>query len=742
MIKKSRGISFLSSLPKNIFSGFVVSLVALPLGLGLAIASEAPPIAGVIASIVGGVICSIFGGSNLTITGPGNGLVIVLLYSITSLGNGDLYQGYLYTLAAIVFSGVLMFLFGVLRLGALSEFFPSSSLQGMLAAIGIGILAKQLHVMLGVTTVNGAPLNVLSKVPDTLSFLFSNLTLYFWIPVFLGLFSLVVLIFYSRLRSPLFRMVPAPMWVIVFAVGVSFYLEFFTDGLYNISESLMIRLPKNIVTNIPAPDYSLIGSLEFITTVISITLIASIESLLSIKAVDKLDPQKRRSNVNKDLRSLGVATTLSGLIGGLPVVTVIARSSVNVNNGGSNRTSNFTHAMFLLVFVLIFQDLIERIALPSLAAILVYTGYKLAAPDNFIRILKIGKEQAAIFIITFVITLTNGIVVGIATGILFTFLIHVYLNNSFFLFSRNWLKPNVLMYLEAETGNYYLSVKNFCNFLNFFKLKKKLDEIPETSNVIIDFSLCDFVDHTVMEGLSEYISVFEKKGGRIEVIGLDSHSANTQHPFAIRKNLPSFDFFKFQNNLTKRQISLKNFAKNQFWSYFPDPSLETKLLESFKYFKTKTINYQYNELAKDSEGFSIFDLSYSEGAFIAKDNLLSTFLLIKTEHAIPVFIIEKDFIFSGLGDQTSYDEVNFEMYPDFSNRFFLSGVDSVELKNLFDAELVFFFESHAYFRIESSEGKILIKGKSRLLSLQEIKSLISFAKELMLLLNKKYGPKE
>ena len=742
MIKKSRGISFLSSLPKNIFSGFVVSLVALPLGLGLAIASEAPPIAGVIASIVGGVICSIFGGSNLTITGPGNGLVIVLLYSITSLGNGDLYQGYLYTLAAIVFSGVLMFLFGVFRLGALSEFFPSSSLQGMLAAIGIGILAKQLHVMLGVTTVNGAPLNVLSKVPDTLSFLFSNLTLYFWIPVFLGLFSLVVLIFYSRLRSPLFRMVPAPMWVIVFAVGVSFYLEFFTDGLYNISESLMIRLPKNIVTNIPAPDYSLIGSLEFITTVISITLIASIESLLSIKAVDKLDPQKRRSNVNKDLRSLGVATTLSGLIGGLPVVTVIARSSVNVNNGGSNRTSNFTHAMFLLVFVLIFQDLIERIALPSLAAILVYTGYKLAAPDNFIRILKIGKEQAAIFIITFVITLTNGIVVGIATGILFTFLIHVYLNNSFFLFSRNWLKPNVLMYLEAETGNYYLSVKNFCNFLNFFKLKKKLDEIPETSNVIIDFSLCDFVDHTVMEGLSEYISVFEKKGGRIEVIGLDSHSANTQHPFAIRKSLPSFDFFKFQNNLTKRQISLKNFAKNQFWSYFPDPSLETKLLESFKYFKTKTINYQYNELAKDSEGFSIFDLSYSEGAFIAKDNLLSTFLLIKTEHAIPVFIIEKDFIFSGLGDQTSYDEVNFEMYPDFSNRFFLSGVDSVELKNLFDAELVFFFESHAYFRIESSEGKILIKGKSRLLSLQEIKSLISFAKELMLLLNKKYGPKE
>ena len=741
MNKTNAKISTISSIPKNIFSGFVVSLVALPLGLGLAIASEAPPIAGVIASIVGGIVCSIFGGSNLTITGPGNGLVIVLLYSITSLGEGDLYQGYLFTIAAIVFSGILMFLFGVFRLGALSEFFPSSSLQGMLAAIGIGILAKQLHLMLGVTSVNGTPLRVLSKIPDTLSFLFSNLTINFWIPVFLGLFSLIILVFYSKLRSPIFHMIPAPMWVIVLAIALSFYLEIFTNSAIGFSSDLMIRLPKNIITNIPSPDYTLIGSSKFISTVISITLIASIESLLSIKAVDKLDPQKRRSNVNRDLRSLGAATTLSGLLGGLPVVTVIARSSVNVNNGGNNRSSNFAHAMFLLLFILMFQELIERIALPSLAAILVYTGYKLAAPDNFIRILKIGKEQAAIFIVTFIITLTNGIVIGIITGIFFTFLIHIFLNNNFFLFSRNWLKPNVLMYLENETGNYYLSVKNFCSFLNFFKLKKKIDEIPESSRVVVDFSLCDFVDHTVMEGLGEYLPVFEKKGGNIEIIGLDSHVADTQHPFAIRKNLPSFDFFRFQNNLTKRQISLKNFAKNLSWNYFPEPSLETILLEEFEYFKTKTINYQYNELTDTNGANSLFDLSYSEGAFIAKDDLLGTFLLINTKKHLPLFIIERDFIFSGLGDQTNYSELNFEMYPDFSNRFFLSGPDTDELKKLFDAELVFFFESHAYFRIESSGNKILIKSKSRLLSIQEIKGLISFAKELMLLLNKKYVSK-
>tara|TARA_B100001057_G_scaffold501062_1_gene620151 strand:- start:1886 stop:4120 length:2235 start_codon:yes stop_codon:yes gene_type:complete len=738
MIIRRSSLSFIGSIPKNIFSGFVVSLVALPLGLGLAIASEAPPIAGVISSIIGGVICSIFGGSNLTITGPGNGLVIVILYSITTLGGGDIYQGYLYTLSAIVFSGILIFLFGLFRLGALSEFFPSSTLQGMLAAIGIGILAKQLHVMLGVTAVSGTPLVILSKVPQTLSFLISNLTLNFWIPALLGVFSLFILVFYSKLRNPIFHLIPAPMWVIMAAIGLSFYLEFFTNGLFSISDNLMIRLPNNILSNFPSPDYSLVYSLNFISTVISITLIASIESLLSIKAVDKLDPQKRRSNVNKDLRALGISTTISGLVGGLPVVTVIARSSVNVNNGGSNRSSNFAHAMFLLLFILIFQDLIESIALPSLAAILVYTGYKLAAPDNFIKILKIGKEQAAIFLITFLVTLTNGIVIGILTGIIFTFVTHIYLNNSFFLFSRNWLKPNVLMYLEAETGSYYLSVKNFCNFLNFFKLKKKLDEIPESSSVIIDFSLCDFVDHTVMEGLNEYVSLFEKKKGSIELIGLDSHSADTQHPFAIRKSLPTYDFFKFQNHLTKRQLSLKSFSRSLSWRYLPEPSLETKSLEGFNYFETKIINYQYNELINVKEGFNLFDLSYSEGAFIAKDSLLSTFLLIDLKYSIPIFIIERNFILNGLNDPDVYGEVHFEMYPDFSNRFILSGPDSRKIKTLFDSELIFFFESHAYFKIESNGDKILIKSKSRLLSLQEIKSLVSFAKELMSLLNKKY----
>ena len=553
--------NFLGTLPANIFSGFVVSLVALPLGLGLAIASEAPPIAGILSAIVGGVVVAVLGGSQLTIAGPGNGLVIVLLSSITLLGKGDLYQGYLFTLAAVVISGVLIYLFGLFRFGALSEFFPASALQGMLAAIGIGILSKQIHVMLGVTTASGSPLELLLQVPDSVLYLIENSSLEVLIAAAMGVGSFLILILYSKIQNPIFQLVPAPVWVVLLAIGLSYYYEYIAVVPYPMGENLLITLPENLLGSLPFPDFGKINSVEFIGIVLSLTLISCIESLLSIKAVDKLDPLKRRSNVNKDLRALGIATTISGFVGGLNVVTVIARSSVNVNNGGSNRSANLFHALFLLLFILLFQDQIQRIALPALAAILVYTGYRLAAPENLIMLFKIGKEQAIIFMATLGMTLAYGLIPGIAFGVVTTFFTHIIINKNISLFTRNWLKPNVLMFREEDSGNYFVSVKNFCNFLNFYKLKALLDEIPETEHAIIDFSLCEFVDHTVMEGLNDYRRSFKNKNGVFEIIGLDVHFSNTQHPFAIRKVLPLPDFFSLSTNLTKRQRSLKKFAQ-------------------------------------------------------------------------------------------------------------------------------------------------------------------------------------
>ena len=207
------------------------------------------------------------------------------------------------------------------------------------------------------------------------------------------------------------------------------------------------------------------------------------------------------------------------------------------------------------------------------------------------------------------------------------------------MFSRNWLKPNVLMFLEEESGNYYVSVKNFCSFLNFFKLKEKLDEIPETEHAIVDFSLCDFVDHTVMEGLNNYRRSFASKGGILETIGLDIHSAETAHPFAVRKSLPQNRFLNFQASLTKRQKRLKKLSTILAWDYLPEPVSDSGDLENFLFFKTKLINYKYNSLKSKSLNTSLFDLSYSEGAFIAKEDLDASFLQIKAPKKLPVFVL-------------------------------------------------------------------------------------------------------
>lgn len=736
MGKTSSFRSFMGALPANIFAGFVVSLVALPLGLGLAIASEAPPIAGIISAVVGGVVVALLGGSQLTIAGPGNGLVIVLLSSITLLGEGNLYQGYLFTLAAVALSGMLIFLFGVFRFGALSEFFPASALQGMLAAIGIGILSKQIHVMLGITTAAGSPISLLAQVPESVLFIIQNASLEVLVAASMGVGCLLILTLYSRIRNPVFHLVPAPMWVVFLAIGLSYYYEYIVAVPYPMGEDLLIKLPENLLGNLPFPDFGKVKTLEFVGVVFSLTLISCIESLLSIKAVDKLDPRKRRSNVNKDLRALGIATTISGFVGGLNVVTVIARSSVNVNNGGSNRSANLFHALFLLVFILLFQDQIQRIALPALAAILVYTGYRLAAPENLIMLFKIGKEQAAIFLVTLGMTLAYGLITGIAFGVFATFIIHILINKSLFLFTRNWLKPNVLMFKEEDSGNYFVSVKNFCSFLNFYKLKALLDEIPEHEHAIVDFSLCEFVDHTVMEGLNGYRRGFASKSGVFEIIGLDVHFSDTQHPFAIRKVMPMKDFLNLGSHLTKRQKSLEALSKKLKWSYRPELSSDPQSLEKFEYFKSKQINYQYNVLVDATERFSLFDLSYSEGAFIAKEDLKSSFLMIKLDEQVPQFILDKEHLLASLYEPLGYKDIDFIDAPDFSRRFFLSGKNRSEIRKWFSPELIFFFESHSYFHIETNKNILLIKGKNRLSSIDEIKKMLAFGTELTHILKK------
>ncbi|SDN05477.1 SulP family inorganic anion transporter [Kriegella aquimaris] len=721
--------NFVKTLPKNIFSGFVVSLIALPLGLGLALASEAPPISGIIAAIVGGIVVSLLGGSNVTITGPGNGMVIVLLNAITTLGGGDMYQGYLYTLAAVVVSGVLQILLGFLKMGKLADFFPASAIEGMLAAIGLGILSKQFHIMIGNNDASGSIVTLLGNIPNGIYSLFQQLELMSLVAAAIGITGFLIMVFYSKIRNPYFHLIPAPMWIIIISVGLSFTLSALQIP-YPLDATFLVNIPDDVLGSLAFPNFSKVLEGDFIVTVFAITLIASIESLLSIKAVDKLDSLNRRSNVNKDLKALGFATAISGMLGGINVVTVIARSSVNVNNGATNRSANFFHAFFLAALVLLFQDQLRKIPMAALAAILVYTGYKLATPKTFRKIAKIGREQIAIFLITLFTTLFTNLITGISIGIFATFIIHIILNKSFSLFVSHLTKPNVLLFKERDGGNFYLSVKYFCSFLNFYKLKNKLDMVPENQDVVLDFSMCTFVDHTVMEGLENYTEAFAKKGGSIEIIGLDKHGTHSKHPFAIRKIIPFAKLSTIERYFTKRQVLLKATAKEFKWHYAPKKNTKTQFLCGFIFFTTRQIPYLYNTLSSEDCKFRLFDVDFTEGAGIAHEEVKTTVMHIEMGTKIPIFVLDREGLLDFIYNLAGFKDIDLLDHPDFNKRFFLSGENKLEIQKLFNDKLILFFESNPYYHVESNGTSLLILKKERLLSVQEIKAMIYFGQQL------------
>jgi MFS superfamily sulfate permease-like transporter len=731
--KKNNIKHFFSTLPKNIFSGFVVSLIALPLGLGLAMASDAPPIAGIIAAVVGGIMVSILGGSHVTIVGPGNGLVGVLLVAITTLGIENAY-------IAILFSGVFLMLLGFFKMGTLADFFPSSAIQGMLAAIGLIILGKQFHIMLAHKIKREDTIDYLIEIPYTISdaIHYGNKGLIF--AALAGIISLAIMLFYSKIRNKYLQLIPAPMWIVLLSIGFSYYFEMWLHEPNPIAPEYMISgIPtiQTIIADIPIPNFSGIWSFSFWSSVIALTLISSIESLLSIKAVDKLDPEKRRSNVNRDLKALGLATVGSSLLGGLNVVTVIARSSVNVNNGATNRSANFFHAIFLVLFIVLFSTQLTRIPLPALMAILVYTGYRLASPTVITKIFSIGKEQLIIFFVTLVVTLKIGLITGIIAGVIATLIIHIVINRSASFFIRNVLKPNVLMYKEVgEQHNFYVSVKHFCSFLNYYKLKQRLDAVPEDQDVVVDFSLCEFVDHTVMENMHSYRELFSKRGGHFAVIGLDMHDTDSEHPFALRRILPVPKIIK--NNLTRRQTNMEVLADDYQYSYSSKKEKEVSFLDSFSFFNTKHINHIYNELSDKDSAINLFDVEFSEGTYIAKEDIRFTMLYVNLNREIPKFTLDREGFLEKVSAFAGFKDINIENHDDFSKRFYLLGDNQKGITKFFNDDITHFFESNPYYHVESNGNGLLIFGKERLASVKEIKALFDFGKRLKAVVNSSY----
>ena len=334
----------------DLLAAISVSLVAMPLALGIAMASGVPPMAGILSAVIGGVVTTFFRGSHVAINGPAAGLIAVILVSIAALDDGS-GQALNYVLAAIVVSGAIQILLGLLKLGRFADIFHSSVIHGILAAIGIIIFAKQIHIALGTESTS-------SHIVDTLVEAFQQIPNANPFVVIISLAGLLLLAFHSKISYKFFHFLPAPMWVLVISIPFVYAFNFFDPhsihlfgNEYAVGPELLINIPDNLLEAIAYPNFSKIDTLAFWTSVLSITMIASIESLAANKAVDKLDPYKRKTDLNKDLVGIGVGTMVSGALGGLPIITVIVRSTVNVHNHAKTKWSNLYHGILLLIFI-------------------------------------------------------------------------------------------------------------------------------------------------------------------------------------------------------------------------------------------------------------------------------------------------------------------------------------------------------------------------------------------------------
>lgn len=523
---------------KDLSSGFLVFLIALPLSLGIAGASDFPPIYGLLSAMVGGLIVSLFAGSLLTIKGPAAGLIVIVASSVAEFGHGDLNLGWKLALGAVVVSGICQVIFGLLKLGSLSDFFPLSAVHGMLAAIGIIIISKQIHILVGMNPLTSEgkpmvePIELILEIRHTILHIFKHLTV-----DIIGVISLIIVFMWPLIPNKFSKKIPSAMVVLLVSIPLASAL-----GIHNIPEiknakgiiiqegfAPLLEFKKGLIDivkiNVDFSGFSQLGT--FIKFVIMFALVGSLESLLTIKAIDMQDPFKRRSNTNKDLIAVGIGNIISGILGGLPMISEVARSSANVTNGAKTRWSNFFHGVFILLFLLFavyFSNLIPKTAL---SAMLIGVGWKLAHPREFGHMAKVGLDQIAVFITTIVFTLYLDLLIGIAAGIILKMILHM----------LRGVSPLTLVKLKYQVDENTIIVKKDAVFSNFLPVKNQILSYDYKDHINLDLSACHFVDHSVIETLHHIKDDFKTEGGSLTIIGIDelNNVGKSKHHLAAKR---------------------------------------------------------------------------------------------------------------------------------------------------------------------------------------------------------------
>jgi len=512
-VKYYRLIFFKHDLP----AGLSVFLVALPLCLGIALASGAPLYSGLLSGIIGGLVVSLISGSQLGVSGPAAGLSTLVAAAILSLGDFNVF------LLSVIVCGIFQVILGILKLGVIANYFPSSVIKGMLAAIGIILISKQIPIAVGYDQ------------PDFWSSSFTKLISFedpsesfrhFQQYTTRGaiLVTSVSLIVFILLRQPFavkLKAIPAPLLVVVVGIIVNLIFTNAVSGL-SLKQIQLVNIPDNVFMDVSFPDFSkLFTNAEVWKVGIILGLLATLETLLCVEAVDKLDSHNRITPINRELIAQGIGNMTCGFLGAIPITAVVVRGAANADAGARTKFSSFTHGIFLLLAVLLFPFIINKIPYASLAAILLITGFNLTKPKLYKDVWASGQKQFIPFVITIIVILATDLLIGVSIGLLIS--IYFIIQNNF----KAEYKITKTQHQGIET--YLIKLNSNVTFLNKVKLRKTLDEIPEYSVLTIDGSDCNFIDYDILEIISEYDIKAHDRHIELHLLGIEKVNLTSLH---------------------------------------------------------------------------------------------------------------------------------------------------------------------------------------------------------------------
>lgn len=486
-------------------SGLVVFLVAVPLCLGIALACGVDPLSGLVAGIAGGLVIPFISRSPLSVSGPAAGLIAIVLSGIESLGGVEVF------FLAVFLAGIIQIILGLIRAGSIAYLFPSSVIRGMLSAIGVILILKQIPHALGYDVDYEGEMSFLQ--PDganTFSEIWMALSHTSVVAIAISIISIVLLVIWDKVKF-LKNLTVVPGALVVVLTGVLINQIFIWTGSgIGLEGKHLVELPvynstAEFVGAFTLPDWSAFTNPDVYVVALTLAVVGSLVSLLSVEAVDRLDPFKRKTPLNRELIAQGAGNAFSGFLGGLPVTAVIIRSSANVNSGGRTRTAAVVHGILLLLTVIFFSQLLNMIPLSALAGILLMIGYKLAHPKIFKQMWKMGWDQLIPYVTTIVaVVFTDmliGITIGIAVGI-------------FFVFKENF---HSAIRVDEEDGIKFINIRKDLSFVNKAKLIQTLETINEGDHVRIDGKGAEFMDHDLREILDEFVEMAEEREIHVEL---------------------------------------------------------------------------------------------------------------------------------------------------------------------------------------------------------------------------------